>query len=201
MVLAAAFAGQTQATTYNTSDYAGKSLTLLQKTDNVIIVDSSDSLSSISADKCDATFIFEGSHQLVCSGDCYFRNGSNLNLTATASAAEHWIDVFSQESGGMVTLAPRFNQLSPGSVSIEGIAEGGTVTLVGTSQQASFTYVGRKTGLDKINEGEIAWLNEYNTTSLNLIAKLKGSPVPVPEPTPGTLSLLALAGLCMRRRK
>ena len=202
MVLAAAFAGQTQATTYNTSDYAGKSLTLLQKTDNVIIVDSSDSLSSISADKCDATFIFEGSNQLVCSGDCYFRNGSNLNLTATASAAEHWIDAFSQEGGGDITLAPNFNQLYPGEILIQGLAKGSQITLVGTTKKTTLTYVGRfNTDVTTINPGEIAWKNDYNTSSLHLLAQLNGSPVPVPEPTTGTLSLLALAGLCMRRRK
>lgn len=199
MVLAAAFAGQTQATTYNTSDCVGKNLTLHQ-TGDVIVVDSSEKINSIYAGSCVLTLVFDDTNVLSVKNDSEFE-GSTLNITSTASAAQHWIDTFAQDEGGMVTLAPKFNQLGPGPVSIEGIAEGGTVTLVGTSQQATFTYVGRKTGLDEINEGEIAWLNKYNTTSLNLIAKLKGSPVPVPEPTTGTLSLLALAGLCMRRRK
>lgn len=199
IVLMVAMTGQTYATTYNTSDYVGKSLTLHQ-TGDVIVVDSSEKINNIYASSCVFTLVFDDTYVLSVKNDSEFE-GCTLNITSTASAAQHWIDSFAQDGGGMVTLAPKFNQLGPGPVSIEGIAVGNTVTLVGTSQKASFTYVGRKTGLDEIQEGEIAWLNKYNTTSLNLIAKLNGAPIPVPEPTTGTLGLLALSALAARRRR
>ena len=200
IVLMVAMTGQTYATTYYASDYAGKTLSL-HKTGDVIVVNSSNQINNIYApDYCVCTLAFDDTNMLKVRSDCEF-TGSTLNITSTASAAQHWIDTFAQDGGGMVTLASRFNQLGPGPVSIEGIAEGGTVTLVGTSQKASFTYVGRKTGLDEIQEGEIAWLNKWNTTSLNLIAKLNGAPIPVPEPTTGTLGLLALSALAARRRR
>ena len=201
IVLMVALPGKTEATTYKTSDYAGRSLTL-NKTGDTIIVDSIDSLASISAERCECTFIFEGSNQLVCSGNCNFKYGSNLNLTATASAAEHWIDVFSQEGGGDITLAPKSNQYEPGEILIQGLAKGSQITLVGTTKKTTLTYVGRfNTDVKKIGAGEIAWKNDYNTSSLHLVAMLDSAPLPVPEPTTGSLSLLALAALAARRRR
>lgn len=195
-----AMTGQTYATTYYTSDYVGKTFSP-HKTGDVIIVNSSQTINAISAaDNCELTLMFEGSNALTVRDECLFE-GSTLHIVADDFAAQHWIETFAQEGGGTVTLAPKFNQLGPGPVYIQEIAEGNTVTLVGTSQKASFTYVGRKTGLDEIQEGEIAWLNKWNTTSLNLIAKLNGAPIPVPEPTTGTLGLLALSALAARRRR
>lgn len=50
----------------------------------------------------------------------------------------------------------------------------------------------------ELEKNQIALL--YTTQNIYLVGKL-AEDAPVPEPTTGTLSLLALAGLCARRRR
>ena len=48
-----------------------------------------------------------------------------------------------------------------------------------------------------MNQVGVVWSGK----DITLVGKIGTEPSPVPEPTTGTLSLLALAGLCARRRK
>ena len=77
---------------------------------------------------------------------------------------------------------------------LNGAVAGETVVLDGVS----FTYVGPKESDYVFQTGEIGFTGyEEGSHALKLVANGK----PTPEPTTGTLSLLALAGLCARRRK
>ena len=90
--------------------------------------------------------------------------------------------------------------LSPSNTTLllNGVGAGGynkPVVLGGVS----FTYVGPKADDYTFQEGEIGFTGYYQGShALNLVV---GNATPTPEPTTGTLSLLALAGLCARRRR
>ena len=78
---------------------------------------------------------------------------------------------------------------------LNGVGYGETVVLDGVS----FTYVGPQSSDYTFKAGEIGFTG-YENCSHNL-SLAHGGGLPTPEPTTGTLSLLALAGLCIRRRK
>ena len=79
-------------------------------------------------------------------------------------------------------------------LTLNGVESGDTVVLDGVS----FTYVGPKADDYVFLTGEIGFTGYYDGShALKLVANGK----PTPEPTTGTLSLLALAGLCARRRR
>ena len=78
-------------------------------------------------------------------------------------------------------------------LTVNGVAAGAKVSMGGVE----FTYVGAKDDSYVFQEGEIGFTGyENGSHALNLV--VGGS---VPEPTTGSLSLLALAGLCIRRRR
>ncbi len=79
-------------------------------------------------------------------------------------------------------------------LTLNGAVAGETVVLNGVQ----FTYVGPKADGYTFQEGEIGFTGFYEGShALKLVANGK----PTPEPTTGSPSLLALAGLCARRRK
>ena len=89
-----------------------------------------------------------------------------------------------------------YGGISPSDTTLKlnGAVAGDTVVLDGLS----FTYVGPKAADYVFQEGEIGFTGyEERSHALKLVANGK----PTPEPTTGTLSLLALAGLCARRRR
>lgn len=110
--------------------------------------------------------------------------------------------IVAASAGKTITLIHDITKDSPGfgggpsnnPLTLNGAVAGGTVVLDGVS----FTYVGPKASDYTFQEGEIGFTGyEKGSHALNLVVG-GGS---VPEPTTGTLSLLALAGLCIRRRK
>ena len=79
-------------------------------------------------------------------------------------------------------------------LTLNGVESGNPVVLNGVQ----FTYVGPQEDTYTFQEGEIGFTGYYTGShNLSLVANGK----PTPEPTTGTLSLLALAGLCARRRR
>ena len=113
--------------------------------------------------------------------------------------------VVAASAGKPITLIQDLNMASTGfyfvsttpaqtTLTLNGAKAGETVELGGVQ----FTYVGPKAADYVFQTGEIGFTGYYDGShNLSLVANGK----PTPEPTTGTLSLLALAGLCIRRRK
>ena len=127
----------------------------------------------------------------------FFNNpGDVYNFTFDADAQA----VVAASAGTPITLIQDLNEASQGfftmpiTLKLNGAVAGETVNMNGVS----FTYVGPKAADYVFQEGEIGFTGyEGRSHALKLVANGK----PTPEPTTGTLSLLALAGLCARRRK
>ena len=128
------------------------------------------------------------------SGDVYNITFDDDAQTVVAASAGKAITLIQdQEMGGngfKFYILP-----SQTTLTLNGAVAGGTVVLDGVS----FTYVGPKEDGYTFKEGEIGFKGYY-TGSHALILE-HGGGLPTPEPTTGSLSLLALAGLCARRRR
>ena len=113
--------------------------------------------------------------------------------------------VVAASAGKTITLIHDITKDSPGFGFGAGASPSNTITLNGKGYNetvemggVSFTYVGPQEDTYTFKEGEIGFTGYYKGShALNLVVG-GGS---VPEPTTGTLSLLALAGLCARRRR
>ena len=129
----------------------------------------------------------------------YFYNdiGDTCNFAFNTDAQA----VVAASAGTPITLIQDQNEASKGfrvvggtTLTLNGAVAGEKVNMGGVS----FTYVGPKASDYTFKEGEIGFTGyEEGSHALKLVANGK----PTPEPTTGTLSLLALAGLCARRRK
>ena len=161
-----------------------------------------------------ATFVFQKKQaaEEICSistsvqknGKTVFFNnaGDVYNFTFNTDAQA----IVAASAGTPITLIQDQNKASTGfsfyggatpsntTLTLNGAVAGGTVVLDGVQ----FTYVGPKASGYTFQEGEIGFTGyENGSHALKLVANGK----PTPEPTTGTLSLLALAGLCARRRR
>ena len=137
-------------------------------------------------------------HQTVVfnkTGDVY-----NIAFNADAQA------IVAASAGSPITLIKDLNTGNDGftflndatpsntTLTLNGVVAGETVNMNGVQ----FTYVGPQSSDYAFKEGEIGFTGYYQGShALNLVANGK----PTPEPTTGSLSLLALAGLCARRRR
>ena len=87
-----------------------------------------------------------------------------------------------------------FKVASDTTLTLNGVESGNPVVLNGVQ----FTYVGPQEDTYTFQEGEIGFTGYYTGShNLSLVANGK----PTPEPTTGTLSLLALVALAARRRR
>ena len=129
------------------------------------------------------------------SGDVYnftFDNGAQAVVAASAGTPITLIEDLNKDCAGFSF----YGGISPSDTTLKlnGAVAGGTVVLGGVQ----FTYVGPQADGYTFQEGEIGFTGYYHGShALNLVVGGK----PTPEPTTGTLSLLALAGLCARRRR
>ena len=129
-------------------------------------------------------------------GDVYnftFDNGAQAVVAASAGTPITLIQDLNEASKGFHF----YGGVSPSNttLTLNGAVAGGTVVLDGVS----FTYVGPQSSDYTFLKGEIGFTGyEEGSHALNLVV---GNATPTPEPTTGTLSLLALAGLCARRRR
>ena len=114
--------------------------------------------------------------------------------------------IVAASAGKTITLIHDITKDSPGFAFTSGASPSNTtLTLNGAGYNqtvemggVSFTYVGPKESDYTFKAGEIGFTGyEKGSHALNLVVG-GGS---VPEPTTGSLSLLALAGLCARRRR
>ncbi|MDO4221441.1 MAG: PEP-CTERM sorting domain-containing protein [Akkermansia sp.] len=137
-------------------------------------------------------------HQTVC----FYQTGGVYNIAFNADAQA----IVAASAGTPITLIKDLNTGNDGFTFVGDISPSDTtLQLNGAGYNApvvldgvQFTYVGPKADDYIFQEGEIGFTGYYaGSHALKLVANGK----PTPEPTTGTLSLLALAGLCARRRK
>ncbi len=132
----------------------------------------------------------------------YFNlTGTVYNITFDTGAQ----GIVAASAGSPITLIEDLNKESKGfafwnttpeqtTLTLNGVAPGGKVDMGGVQ----FTYVGPKGNDYDFQTGQIGFTGyENGSHALNLV--VGGSPTP--EPTTGTLGLLALAALSARRRK
>ena len=128
----------------------------------------------------------------------YFNKAGDVyNFTFDAGAQE----LITASAGTPITLIQDLAMARAGfyvasgtTLKLNGAGYGETVSMGGVE----FTYVGPKDSDYAFKAGEIGFTGYYEGShNLSLVANGK----PTPEPTTGTLSLLALAGLCARRRR
>ena len=119
-----------------------------------------------------------------------FDDGAQSVVAASAGKTITLIHDITKDSPGFGGLvAPSMTTLT-----LNGVGYNQTVEMGGVQ----FTYVGPQEDTYTFKAGEIGFTGYYaGSHALNLVVG-GGS---VPEPTTGTLSLLALAGLCARRRR
>ena len=176
---------------------AGSSINDLSSDPIKIVVDAQKTLRRISVfDTSCLTLDYQGEFVLTTDYDVDSPDSGVLNITTTVgTVASAWEEAFSVEGGGSVTLgdSPGYFDYGSGPVQFFGQAKDGTVQLGNTE----VTFVGGVNGLSELGMNEVGLV--LGSRYLTLVGKVDAAPVP--EPTTGTLSLLALAGLCIRRRK
>ena len=213
-------AGTLYASQYGTPDYTKKSIILSNtSTYNTLVVDVPLTMTGVSNyldlyDGATIAFSKENGAESICGiftseanddeNKTVFFNyaGDVYNFTFDADAQA----VVAASAGTPITLIEDLNKDCRGfsfyydgppsmtTLKLNGAVAGGTVVLGGVS----FTYVGPQEDTYTFQEGEIGFTGYYDGShALKLVVGGK----PTPEPTTGTLSLLALAGLCIRRRK
>ena len=146
--------------------------------------------------------IFTSELRFTTQNTVYFSDSSGVyNFTFNDGAQ----GIIAASAGKPITLIQDLAMASKGfyfadstpsntTLTLNGAVAGGTVVLGGVQ----FTYVGPQADDYTFQEGEIGFTGYYaGSHALNLVA----NGTPTPEPTTGSLSLLALAGLCARRRK
>ena len=170
---------------------------------NVLVnVDATRELSSITVSECAGlTLDFQGDYVLTCKSIMDAPHERIVNITTSAPDVEAlWKERFSVEGGGSNTLCTAGLSVvgPPGPLRLFGAKAGSTVSLDGTE----VVYKGAVDGLELLKQNEVGIV--WGEKDIKLVGKIDAEPgptPPVPEPTTGTLSLLALAGLCIRRRK
>ena len=134
------------------------------------------------------TVLFNGANSVY---NFTFDDGAQAVVAASAGKPITLIEDLNKDCGGF-----SFYFITPAqtTLTLNGAGYGETVSMGGVE----FTYVGPKDSDYAFKAGEIGFTGyEERSHALKLVANGK----PTPEPTTGTLSLLALAGLCARRRR
>lgn len=195
MLAAALLGGQVFAKTYSVKDdWSDGQELLIFDTEATIRVDAQKTFAMIGAGPPSLTFDYQGEFVLTASDFIDTTDYGVLNITSTVDAVKtKWENAFSVEGGGFITLcSARTIQEIHRSVQFFGTDADNTVQL-GDTEVMFKGVVADLSALD-MNQVGIVWGEQ----DVKLVGKVvKG----VPEPTTGTLSLLALAGLCIRRRK
>lgn len=165
-------------------------------------VDAARELESITVLQCAVlTLDFQGDYVLTSELYIDAPHEGITDITTSAPDVEAlWKERFSVEGGGSITLCTAGEHVDGhhGPLQLFGWKAGSTVFLDGTE----VVYKGAVDGLEILQQNEVGIV--WGEKDIKLVGKIAAEPgptPPVPEPTTGTLSLLALAGLCIRRRK
>lgn len=161
---------------------------------NVLVnIDAQPTLSYIRLEAVSSlTLDFRGEYILAIS--TYFDEPDDgvINITSTVpSVVALWKDEFSVEGGGSITLCTAgsiFCGYAPDKLQFLGAGVDGHISLGGTD----VVFKGAVDDLESLSNNQIGFVWESN--DITLVGKIDAAPVP--EPATGTLSLLALAGLC-----
>ena len=165
-------------------------------------VDAARELESITVFQCEALYLdFQGDY--VLTSELYIdapHEGITEITTSAPDVEALWKNQFSVDGGGSITLCTAGMSVDKhhGPLLLFGWKAGSTVFLDGTE----VVYKGAVDGLELLKQNEVGIV--WGEKDIKLVGKIGAEPgptPPVPEPTTGTLSLLALAGLCARRRR
>lgn len=165
-------------------------------------VDATRELVDISVPQCAVlTLDFQGDYVLTSEFGIDAPHEGITNITTTVpDVVALWKNQFSVDGGGSITLCTAGLSVDKnhGLLLLFSAYAGLTVSLDGTE----VVYKGAVDGLELLQQNEVGIV--WGEKDIKLVGKIDAEPgptPPVPEPTTGTLSLLALAGLCIRRRK
>ncbi|MCQ2364827.1 MAG: hypothetical protein MJ051_04675 [Akkermansia sp.] len=198
--------------TYDASDYVGEDFgygVYGEGSDIVFNVDQTVTLTSWQAYKAaSATLSFVAENTLSVSNTLdmeVWQGSGSLAITGDSDAKIHWATALTSADITSVTLASGGTgafYAPPSNTSFEGLTESGSITL-GT---ATVDYMGYFSESDMAGamshitgDNQIALVAISGTKQLALVGKISGAATP--EPATATLSLMALAGLCARRRR
>lgn len=211
MAILALMGGHLYADDYKVSDYTGKTLNATGA--DTLTVDTASLVSTVQHKGASLTLVYEGDHILNVKDDVLLNvasGGTTRNITTTASAAQNWIDALTAADAAQVTLISAGNMIvvqntNPYAIQLEGASVGDTITLMGTTDTLTAVYGGYKgfssSPLTGLEDGKVYIKLTDGLKNLTLVGKgLTKSPL-APEPATATLSLLALAGLAVRRRR
>ena len=196
MLAAALLGGQVFAEPYSVKDdwSAGVEVDIFD-TEATVLVDAQKTLNYFDANNAQSlTLDYQGDFVLTASDYIDTPDEGVLNITSSIpSVATDWEEAFSVEGGGSITLCHAdWLDVWCGPVQFFGTGANNTVQL-GNTEVMFMGKVVSKEAL-AMNQVGVVWGGK----DITLVGKVQKS---VPEPTTGTLSLLALAGLCIRRRK
>lgn len=218
-LLALAFMGSLYANeTYKVSDYVDGGV-LWSESDGAVtlIVDKDVILTEVIVDDATSlTLTFCSDHTLQVIEEVYFTT-RYCDINGDDEAVANWASALKSatDTSIIATLVEKGNHLALGTTSFMGVKKGGSITL----GDISVEYVGCYNTLARAqssitSENQIAIFCETpNLTNFNedydpplrllLVGKGGGNTLTpaTPEPATGSLSLLALAGLCARRRR
>lgn len=164
-------------------------------------VDATRELVDISVPQCAGlTLDFQGDYVLTSEFGIDAPHEGITNITTSVPDVEAlWKNQFSVDGGGSITLCTAGLSVDKnhGLLLLFSAYAGLTVSLDGTE----VVYKGAVDGLELLQQNEVGIV--WGKNDIKLVGKIAAEPgpTPVPEPTTGTLSLLALAGLCARRRR
>ena len=197
MMAAALLGGQVFAKTYSVhDDWSDEGLVSISGMEATTIrVDAQKTFRAIAANPPSLTLDYQGEFVLNASIYINMPGDGVLNITSTLDAMKTmWENAFSVEGGGSITLcSSKTIQETNRSVQFFSTDANNTVQL-GESEVKFMGIVDALSDL-AMNQVGVVW----GDRDMLLVGKIGSSPVP--EPTTGSLSLLALAGLCARRRR
>ena len=199
MMAAALLGGQVFAESriFKVSDYENQGEMVLDAEESKVVVDTQKTLLGVSGFYPDIlTLDYQGDFVLTASEYLDTPDRGVLNITTTVPAvATTWEDAFSVEGGGSITLCAGSIDSTFGPVQFFGTAVDSTVQL----GNSDVKFIGKVDALSDLAMNQVGVV--LGETEITLVGKIGTEPSPVPEPTTGSLSLLALAGLCARRRR